>query len=114
MASKAHLLCPSSSLLSLLTYSQVLNWVIFLWWLAIPLLSIVIQQAAVKQAQAAAEEEEERRKNPFASMFRDMRSSMGGMGGSPSSGGFSAKSSSKSSKRDSGPIIEAEWKPLDK
>lgn len=100
-------------IISTSVFWQVLNWVIFLWWLAIPLLSIVIQQAAAKQAQAAAEEEEERRKNPFASMFRDMQSSMGGMGGKASSGGFGAKSS-KSSMRDSGPIIEAEWKPLDK
>lgn len=110
-----------AGILAIMTTSvfwKVLNWVIFLWWLAIPILSIVVQQAAVKQAQAQAaaeEEEQERRKNPFASMFRNARSSMGGMGGSPS-GGFGSKSSSSrsGSMRDSGPIIDAEWKPLDK
>lgn len=70
-------------------------------WLLIPV-SVAVLQAAVQQraaqqaAQAAAEAE--RRRNPFASMWRDMRA--GTRGGRAS--------------QDGGPVVDAEFVVLDK
>lgn len=87
---------------------QVVNWLLFLWWLAIPIATFAIQKQAaeqMKRAQAAAAEEEERRRDPLGSMFRRAtgaarRSTSGGTrGAGPST---------------DGPVIDAEWEDLGK
>lgn len=94
--------------------AQILNAVLLLWWLGLPLALILVanaQQAQIRAAQQAAAEEAERRRNPFANIFRGR----GGAGsGASRGGGFSSRpSSSPRGGQYSGPIIEAEWRPLD-
>lgn len=89
--------------------TQILNAVLLLWWLGLPLALILVanaQQAQIRAAQQAAAEEAERRRNPFASIFRGR-----GSGAGASRSGTSTSRPSSSSY--TGPIIEAEWRPVD-
>ncbi len=95
---------------------QVLNGLILLWWLALPLASILAVQKAKKAAEAQAEAiraEEARRRDPLGSMFRDAANSVKNAAYA-TPGGDGRKAGSSSSRRSEGPIIDAEWKPLDK
>lgn len=80
----------------------VLNWALLAWWIVLPIASILTvkkAQEAVRAQQAAAEEENERQKNPFASMFNNIK-------------GKSSKEASGSKSRDgggAGPVIDAEY-----
>jgi hypothetical protein len=64
------------------------------------------QEAAAQQA-ATVEAERERRRDPIGSMFREAASSVRGT----ASGVRGNKGSGI--RRDEGPVIEAEWKPID-
>eukprot|EP00955_Chlamydomonas_euryale_P080432 363423-Chlamydomonas_euryale.AAC.4 len=83
--------------------AQVVNWLLFLWWLAIPIATFAIQRQAseqMKRAKEAAAEQEERRRDPLGSMFRRAT------GARRTSGNDSTASS------DSGPVIDAEWRDV--
>ncbi|GAX79149.1 hypothetical protein CEUSTIGMA_g6589.t1 [Chlamydomonas eustigma] len=88
---------------------KVVNWIVLLWWLALPIatfMAVQKSQESAAQQTAEAEAERERRIDPLGSMFRDAASSARGATGTRSSKGPGRM-------RDEGPIIDAEWKPID-
>mmetsp|Transcript_13849 Transcript_13849/g.29872 ORF Transcript_13849/g.29872 Transcript_13849/m.29872 type:complete len:273 (+) Transcript_13849:164-982(+) len=89
---------------------RLLHWMLFLWWASIPLSVLLVGNARKKQEERMAQmqaEAEERRRNPFGNMFKGKP-----WGSTGSSQG--AKRNSSSKQQQGGPVIDAEWYPVDK
>lgn len=100
---------------------NMLNVVLLLWWLSVPIAVLMLNYAREQQAQRlkeqqeAAEEEARRATNPFADLFGGAFT-RARTGGSSSNRGSSKTDGSYRRNRyaqQDGPIIDAEWTPLD-
>ena len=97
-----------------------MNFAVLLWWLALPIATFMTMQKVQKAAEeqrAAMEAERERQRDPLGSMFRDAARGVKNAAdrvsqqqGSKQGGG----GSSGGRKGSDGPVIDAEWRPLDK
>ena len=95
----------------------MVNWLLLIWWIALPIATFITIQRAQKMAAeqaAAVEAERERQRDPLGSIFRDaargVKNAADRAGGKRGTGGGRGGGGSKQSE---GPIIDAEWKPLD-
>ncbi|KAG1657537.1 hypothetical protein FOA52_005423 [Chlamydomonas sp. UWO 241] len=111
-------ICGVLLLMTTSVFWKVINWVFFLWWLAIPIAVFTIQKQAsetLKRAQEQQAAEEEERRDPLGSMFRRATQEMGERGrkqGGAGGSGAKPRGGGSTSSRDGGPVIDAEWNEL--